>query len=103
MKARSFHISFSKFFADSKSSITTQQFDLSTAEDGPIKYYYYATESHHYEEFVAKVISFKSTMAQHDPETVLNFRWLNDYRQIGEVKQELKKRESEYIVYKDIM
>lgn len=52
---------------------------------------------------MAKVISFKSTMAQHDPETVLNFRWLNDYRQIGEVKQELKKRESEYIVYKDIM
>nr|XP_016939364.1 type II inositol 1,4,5-trisphosphate 5-phosphatase [Drosophila suzukii] len=88
---------------DSKSSITTQQFDLCTAEDGPIKFYYYATEGEHYEEFVAKVISCKSTMAQNDPETVLNFRWLNDYRQIGEVKQELKKRESEYIVYKDII
>lgn len=36
-------------------------------------------------------------------EAVLNFRWLDDYREIGEVKQELKKRESEYIVYKDIV
>ncbi|BFG01106.1 type II inositol 1-4-5-trisphosphate 5-phosphatase [Drosophila madeirensis] len=86
-----------------KGSITAYQFDLSTAEDGPIKYYFYPSESASYDEFVAKVISCKSSMAQSDPETVLNFRWLNDYRQIGEVKQELKKRESEYIVYKDII
>lgn len=33
----------------------------------------------------------------------LSYSWLNDYRQIGEVKQELKRRENEYIKYKDFM
>lgn len=75
---------------------------MSTAEDGPFKYYYYPSESANYEDFMAKIFSCKSSMAEYDPETVLNFRWLNDYRQIGEVKQELKKRESEYIVYEDV-
>ncbi|XP_023035334.1 type II inositol 1,4,5-trisphosphate 5-phosphatase [Drosophila willistoni] len=88
---------------DGKGSITTMQFDLSTAEDRPIKYYYYPLKSQEYEEFVAKVISCKNSMYKCDPEAVLNFSWLNDYRQIGEVKQELKKREAEYIVYKDII
>ena len=31
----------------------------------------------------------------------LSFAWINDYRQIGEVKQEMKRRENEYIKYKD--
>ncbi|KAH8259069.1 hypothetical protein KR038_005793 [Drosophila bunnanda] len=87
---------------DYQGSINTQQFDLSTAEDGPVKYYYFPSETSNYEEFHARIISCKTSMAQYDPEAVLNFRWLNDYRQIGEVKQELKKRESEYIVYEDV-
>ncbi|XP_034099377.1 type II inositol 1,4,5-trisphosphate 5-phosphatase [Drosophila albomicans] len=93
---------------DAKSSITQQQFDLSTDDERPIKYYYHPIktdmESVDYEEFVAHIYSCKKSMssAETHEEKVLNFRWLDDYREIGEVKQELKKRESQYIVYRDI-
>ncbi|KAH8294451.1 hypothetical protein KR018_006750 [Drosophila ironensis] len=105
-------LSISKVFAideffqlrqDSKSPISSQQFDLVTGEEGPIKYFYYPAESANYGEFFAHVASCKTLVSSSQPDTVLNFRWLNDYRQIGEVKQELKKRESEYIVYKPVM
>ncbi|KAL7744753.1 hypothetical protein ACLKA6_007055 [Drosophila palustris] len=94
---------------DTKGSITEQQFDLSTDDDRPSKYYYHPIKtditSVDYEEFVARVYSCKSSMwiAEMPVERMLNFRWLDDYREIGEVKQELKKRESQYIVYKDII
>ncbi|KAH8387640.1 hypothetical protein KR093_008475, partial [Drosophila rubida] len=94
---------------DDKSSITKQQFDLSTDDEKSTKYYYHPLktdmESADYEEFVAEVYSCQSSMwsGEIPAERVLNFRWLDDYREIGEVKQELKKRESQYIVYKDII
>lgn len=94
---------------DTKGSITEQQFDLSTDDDRPSKYYYHPIKTDmgtvDYEEFVANIYSCKSSMwiAEMPQERMLNFRWLDDYREIGEVKQELKKRESQYIVYKDII
>lgn len=54
-----------------------------------------------YAEFVAKVYACQH--AELPSDTMSNHKWLDDYREIGEVKQELKKRESQYIVYKDIM
>ncbi|XP_032594112.1 type II inositol 1,4,5-trisphosphate 5-phosphatase [Drosophila grimshawi] len=87
--------------------IVTNQFNLSTDNDRPSKYYYHPIrtemESVDFNEFYAKINSYKSSMWNADmpSETTLNFRWLDDYREIGEVKQELKKRESQYIVYKD--
>ncbi|KAH8416598.1 hypothetical protein KR222_010611, partial [Zaprionus bogoriensis] len=94
---------------DTKGSITEQQFDLSTDDDRPSKYYYYPTKTDmatvDYEEFVGEVYSCKNCMwsAELPGEAMLNFKWLDDYREIGEVKQELKKRESQYIIYKDII
>ncbi|KAH8276379.1 hypothetical protein KR026_009108 [Drosophila bipectinata] len=90
-----------KFRQDDKSSIAAQQFDLFSGEEGPIKYYYYPSETANFEEFYAKVVNCQALMTANHLDTVLNFRWLNDYRQIGEVKQELKKRESEYMIYQD--
>lgn len=80
-----------------------------TDDDRPCKYYYHPIKTDmtavDYDEFVAKVISCQKSMwnAELPPEKMPNHRWLDDYREIGEVKQELKKRESQYIVYKDIM
>lgn len=86
---------------DDTSSIAAQQFDLFSGEEGPIKYYYYPSETAKFEEFYATVVNCQALMTASHLDTVLNFRWLNDYRQIGEVKQELKKRESEYMIYQD--
>ncbi|XP_034475474.1 type II inositol 1,4,5-trisphosphate 5-phosphatase [Drosophila innubila] len=89
---------------DTKGSITEQQFDLSTDDDGPIKYYYHTfktdIESVDYEQFVAEVYSCKSLMWTAE---TLNFMWLDDYREIGDRKQELKKRLHQCIVYKDLI
>lgn len=96
-------------FTDTKGSISEQQFDLSTDDDRPSKYYYHPIRTDlsavDFNEFCAKINSCKKAMweAELPSETTLNFRWLDDYREIGEVKQELKKRQSQYIVYKDIM
>ncbi|XP_030566792.1 type II inositol 1,4,5-trisphosphate 5-phosphatase isoform X1 [Drosophila novamexicana] len=94
---------------DTKGSISEQQFDLSTDDDRPSKYYYHPIRTDlsavDFNEFCAKINSCKKAMweAELPSETTLNFRWLDDYREIGEVKQELKKRQSQYIVYKDII
>lgn len=90
-----------KLRQDDTSSIAAQQFDLFSGEEGPIKYYYYPSETAKFEEFYATVVNCQALMTAIHLDTVLNFRWLNDYRQIGEVKQELKKRESEYMIYQD--
>ncbi|TDG42358.1 hypothetical protein AWZ03_011212 [Drosophila navojoa] len=97
-----------KLTTDSKAP-KTEQFDLCTDDDRPTKYYYYSMRTDpaavDFNEFCAKVNSCKKTMwdAELPSEAALNFRWLDDYREIGEVKHELKKRESEYIIYKDII
>ncbi|XP_023179530.1 type II inositol 1,4,5-trisphosphate 5-phosphatase isoform X2 [Drosophila hydei] len=98
-----------KLTTDNKGSKTEQQFELCTDDDRPSQYCYHPirTElgSDEFNEFCAEIDSCKRTMwdGGSPSEAVLNFRWLDDYREIGEVKQELKKRESEYIVYKDIV
>ncbi|ALC49830.1 Ocrl, partial [Drosophila busckii] len=94
---------------DAKGSISALQFDLSTDGDTPSKYFYHPMKTDpdaaDFEDFYANVVSCKTSMWEGEliPETILNFKWLDDYREIGEVKQELKKRESQYIVYKDII
>ncbi|KAI9590492.1 inositol polyphosphate 5-phosphatase OCRL isoform X1 [Glossina fuscipes] len=95
---------------DKKGSISQLQFTLKTAEEPVVKYYYYpvisAEGASDFDTFHAQVISAKMSML-HTPSlglndvTALNFSWINDYRQIGEVKQELKRRENEYIKLND--
>lgn len=98
------NFAFIESLTDTKGSITDTQFDLSTDDYGRSKYYYHLFKTDmgtaDYEEFVAAVYSFRSSMWMGE---TLNFMWLDDYREIGEAKQELKKRESEYTVYKDLM
>lgn len=82
---------------------------MSTDDDRPTKYYYHPIKTDiaaaDYNEFLGEVVSCKNVIWTADlpSETMTNHRWLDDYREIGEVKQELKKRESQYIVYKEIM
>lgn len=98
------------YFIDKKGSISQLQFTLKTAEEPVVKFYYYpvitAEGASDFDTFHAQVISAKMSML-HTPSlglndvTALNFSWINDYRQIGEVKQELKRRENEYIKLND--
>ncbi|XP_036318509.1 type II inositol 1,4,5-trisphosphate 5-phosphatase-like [Rhagoletis pomonella] len=96
-----------QFGSDKKGSISQLQFDISTADESAVKYFYYPIIStdgaSDFETFHAQVVSAKFSMTHSTMTTdsVLSYSWLNDYRQIGEVKQELKRRENEYIVFKD--
>lgn len=95
--------------SDKKGSISQLQFDLKTADETAVKYFYYpiitAEGASDFETFHAQIISAKFSMTHSTAatESILSYSWLNDYRQIGEVKQELKRRENEYIVFKDFM
>ncbi|XP_053949552.1 type II inositol 1,4,5-trisphosphate 5-phosphatase [Anastrepha ludens] len=95
--------------SDRKGSISQLQFDISTADEPAVKYFYYpiisAEGASDFETFHAQIISAKFSMSHSRVATdsVLSYSWLNDYRQIGEVKQELKRRENEYIVFKDFI
>lgn len=93
-------------FPDKKGSISQLQFTLKNADETPTKYFYYPNitdeDASDFNTFQAQVISAKMSMVHttNDMNT-LSFAWINDYRQIGEVKQEMKRRENEYIKYKD--
>lgn len=95
--------------SDKKGSISQLQFDLKTADETAVKYFYYpiisAEGASDFETFHAQIISAKFSMTHSTvaAESILSYSWLNDYRQIGEVKQELKRRENEYIVFKEFM
>nr|XP_014085642.1 type II inositol 1,4,5-trisphosphate 5-phosphatase [Bactrocera oleae] len=95
--------------SDKKGSISQLQFDLKTADETAVKYFYYpiitAEGASDFETFHAQIISAKFSMTHSTAatESILSYSWLNDYRQIGEVKQELKRRENEYIVFKDFI
>ncbi|XP_004529466.1 type II inositol 1,4,5-trisphosphate 5-phosphatase [Ceratitis capitata] len=95
--------------SDKKGSISQLQFDLKTADESAVKYFYYpiisAEGASDFETFHAQIISAKFSMTHSSATTdsILSYSWLNDYRQIGEVKQELKRRENEYIVFKDFI
>lgn len=97
-------------FPDKKTSISQLQFTLRNADEQGVKYYYYPLLSDDdavdFDTFQAQVLSAKMSMVltptlQTNESNSLSFAWINDYRQIGEVKQEMKRRESEYIKYKD--
>ncbi|XP_037812970.1 type II inositol 1,4,5-trisphosphate 5-phosphatase [Lucilia sericata] len=91
---------------DKKGSISQLQFTLRNADETPAKYYYYPIitneDASDFNTFQAQIISAKMSMLHTTNEmNTLSFAWINDYRQIGEVKQEMKRRENEYIKYKD--
>ncbi|XP_030380694.1 type II inositol 1,4,5-trisphosphate 5-phosphatase [Scaptodrosophila lebanonensis] len=81
------------------------KFELLTGDGKPATFYYYIMksekESLFFDDFYAQIVSFKMSMSDRhlSPDFELSYVWLNDYRQVGEVKQELKNRESEYTVY----
>ncbi|XP_061397193.1 type II inositol 1,4,5-trisphosphate 5-phosphatase-like [Musca vetustissima] len=91
---------------DRKGSISQLQFTLKCSDEAPVKYFYYPLSSDNdvvdFDTFQAQVTSAKMSMVLTPSESkALSFAWVNDYRQIGEVKQEMKRREHEYIKYKD--
>lgn len=103
---------FEFFIVDAHNSISQLQFTLKTSDEPSVKYHYYPVMSidsaSDFDTFHAQVLSAKMSML-HTPSvsmsdiSSLSYSWLNDYRQIGEVKQELKRRENEYIKYKEFM
>ncbi|XP_067640591.1 type II inositol 1,4,5-trisphosphate 5-phosphatase [Eurosta solidaginis] len=93
--------------SDKKGSISQLNFNLKTSGESAVKYFYYpiisADGASDFETFHAQIVSAKFSMTHSSiaTESILSYSWLNDYRQIGEVKQELKRRENEYIVFND--
>ncbi|XP_037938311.1 type II inositol 1,4,5-trisphosphate 5-phosphatase [Teleopsis dalmanni] len=94
---------------DKKGSISELQFELCNkfSDEPPVKFFYYPIITvagvSNFETFHAQVVNAKKSMSHSTAisESVFSFNWINDYRQIGEVKQELKRRENEYIIFKD--
>ncbi|XP_059223938.1 type II inositol 1,4,5-trisphosphate 5-phosphatase [Stomoxys calcitrans] len=94
---------------DKKGSISQLQFTIKCSDEQAVKYFYCPLVSDEegvdFDTFQAQVLSAKMSMvhtpALQNETNSLSFAWVNDYRQIGEVKQEMKRRENEYIKYKD--
>uniref|UniRef100_A0A1I8QBZ0 Inositol polyphosphate-related phosphatase domain-containing protein n=1 Tax=Stomoxys calcitrans TaxID=35570 RepID=A0A1I8QBZ0_STOCA len=94
---------------EKKGSISQLQFTIKCSDEQAVKYFYFPLVSDEegvdFDTFQAQVLSAKMSMvhtpALQNETNSLSFAWVNDYRQIGEVKQEMKRRENEYIKYKD--